>query len=156
LQSYPFVPAEIPTVFNVAIHENSLGMLQYKRRDKFFMQPPLKGIHKMKIQNDDAVGKQHPVFVFFDVKRRDKKFEHLWTDDQKSRATKMKDILYELYGCRPRVFMNIRRDFIAIKVAAPKPSEKNSDAVLAFNKMLTNGNLVKNVEGGVVYEFRCV
>lgn len=110
----------------------------------------------MKITKDDVVGNQHPVFVFFDVQRTNKKYEDLWSTDQKNRATKLKDILYELYGCRPRVFMNIRKDFIAIKIVSPKPAEKNLAAVQEFNKMLNNGNLVKDVEGGLVYEFRCV
>lgn len=110
----------------------------------------------MKIANDDVVGAQNPVFVFFDVARRNKKFEDLWSDDQKNRARQLKDILYELYGCRPRVFMNYRKDFIAIKIVSPKPAEKKLDGVQQFNSLLKNGNLVKEVEGGLVYEFRCV
>jgi hypothetical protein len=110
----------------------------------------------MKMIKDDVVGAQHPVFVFFDVQRRNKKYEDLWTDAQKNRARQLKDILYELYGCRPRVFMNYRKDFIAVKITAPKPAEKNRAGVVEFNKMLRNGNLVKDVEGGLVYEFRCV
>lgn len=110
----------------------------------------------MKKVNDEIVGVQNPVFVFYDVERRNKKFEDNWSDAQKLRAVKMKNIIYELYGCRPRVFMNYRRDFIAIKVNAPKPAEKQSEQVIQFNNMLSRGNIVKQVEGGVVYEFHCI
>ena len=106
--------------------------------------------------DDEFVGIQHPAFVFFDVNRRNQRFEDLWTDEQKNRAVKMKNIIYELYGCRPRVFMNYRKDFIAIKVNAPKPCEKCFDQVVKFNSMLSSGNLVKITDGGLVYEFRVI
>jgi hypothetical protein len=147
---------EILVVFNAETPESSLVMLQYKNRNKRHMPNLLKGPMEMKITKDDVVGTQHPVFVFFDVQRNNKKFEDLWSDAQKNRATQLKNILYELYGCRPRVFMNYRKDFIAIKIVSPKPAEKKLEAVQEFNKMLNNGNLVKEVDGGLVYEFRCV
>lgn len=108
------------------------------------------------MRHDDQVGVQHPVFVFYDVSRRNKKYEDNWSCDQRNRAVQMKNIIYELYGCRPRVFMNYRKDFIAIKVAAPKPSEAKSEQITQFNLMLGNGNVLKRVDGGLVYEFRCI
>lgn len=107
-------------------------------------------------KNDDQVGLQNPVFVFYDVERRNKRYEDNWSDAQKNRAIQMKNIIYELYGCRPRVFMNYRKDFIAIKVAAPKPSEAKSEQITQFNSMLCNGNVLKRVDGGIVYEFHCI
>jgi hypothetical protein len=108
------------------------------------------------IYSEEIVGTQNPAFVYIDVERRNKLYEDLWSADQKNRAVKMKNIIYEIYTCRPRVFLNYRQNFIAIKVAAPTTAEINAAQVEQFSSMVRSPNKVKKVDGGVVYEFRCI
>jgi hypothetical protein len=105
---------------------------------------------------EDSVGKQNPIFVAKDVKRQNEKYRDNYTPQQQINAAKIAEFLYSAYGCRPRVFVNYRKEYIAIKVCSPTTSEKNDDRVVQFNKTILAPNALKKVEGGLVYEFRYI
>lgn len=96
----------------------------------------------------------HPGFVREDVNRRNQVNSEKWSELQRKKAIELKSAIYAMYGCRPHVYLNYRKNFIAIKVYEPKPSEKNLDVVIQFNSTLKHsGNKLKETDGGIVYQF---
>lgn len=106
-----------------------------------------------KTREDDTIGIQNPVFAVLDAEARNKFYEDQWSKAAKNRAVATKNKLYEIYGGRPRVFLNYREKFIAIKVAQPKPSEKKLDGVVAFDSNLPEGASRIEKSGNVIYHF---
>ena len=102
----------------------------------------------MLIEKDERVGIQNTIYDCRDAQQRKDNYADNWTEVQKKAADKLKNQLYAAYGCRPRVFLNYRKEFIAVKVMSPSPAEKSLDEVLFINKEFPDYHIVK---GGIIY-----
>lgn len=107
------------------------------------------------LDEKDRVGTQNPIFCVLDAEKRSNENKNNWTQTQQHAAHVFKERVYTAYGNRPNVYLNFRDNIIAVKVCAPKPSEKNSDAVIALNTWCnSNGITIKPTPGGLIYCFQ--
>lgn len=105
----------------------------------------------MIIATEEAKG-QSRTYIFHDSKLNTELYKNRWTLDQQNKAYKIKEQVYDLYGCRPQVFLNFRQNYITIKVQKPSVFEKNCDRVLEYNKNLAKGHFFSQTKTGVLYE----
>ncbi len=107
------------------------------------------------LNDDDRVGTQNPIFCVLDAERCNQENKNNWTKVQQNAAHVFKERVYVAYGNRPSVFLNFRGSFVSVKVCAPKPAEKNSDAVIALNKWCSENSVsIVATQSGLTYKFQ--
>jgi hypothetical protein len=102
--------------------------------------------------DNDVAFKQHPAFVHADRAERDAINRALYTATQLKDGKALETEAYVAYGSRPRTYFNINETLLTVKVEKPKPSEKNSDKVAAFNAAcLARGIQISEKRGHIFY-----
>jgi hypothetical protein len=103
---------------------------------------------------EDCVGVQLVYFIKQDRKKHDDANKPNFSLAQQQKGQKILEDLRVVYQYRPATFLNYHRTDMSVKVCAPKPFEKNSNGVLAYNKQfIALGGTIKEVPGGIVYHF---
>jgi hypothetical protein len=106
------------------------------------------------LDDKDRVGIQNAFFAVKDREERDKENRVLYTGRDQQFGLVLKEKAWKAYGGRPQAYLNFQKNFMAVKVAAPKPWEKNSDEVVKFNDWcLSQGIQIHNTTKGVIYQF---
>lgn len=108
----------------------------------------------MTLNDEDRVSNMNPVFCVLDRRERDDTNRKLYTDAQQRYGLRIKEAAYIAYGVRPQVYLNFNEGFMTVKVAKPKPSEKNRNDVATFNSWcMSQGIQMKVLRGNILYHF---